>query len=296
MAPPMMRQYSGPNPRALFNPLASNPVISDRPLWDSSSEDLSSVVPSYRARGMTSSSQPSFHPTPLLRSVTSNPDYGQHRASERANLSGTYKPNRGVPNWSHTDYYPPPRPFRGEELRASFRSGWTNASSSMMETSGTERSSILTTRSSIMSDRQTSIYSRDQSRDRLRDRDDSPETIQTAEMAEEEDVDAVEDVLDSYYYDEDDQDHDQKLLHHAGRDQLSLSPGPPDSEPPELSQTPSRDFESLDSFHSSDSLKQWNDHSLSNLDHTPDDHAEKSPPSKTPLSIRPLSPAGFLTR
>ncbi|KAF1947781.1 hypothetical protein EJ02DRAFT_472138 [Clathrospora elynae] len=263
LAPAMTRQASeprSPDLRAIFNPLASNPVNSTGPSWDSSTEDLSGPASPYRPRGMTGSSQNSFQSTPLLRSVTSTPDYSQHRGNERTNLSGTYKPNRGVPNWSHTDYYPPPpRPFRGEEPRASFRSGWTNASSSVLETSGTERSSIVTARSSILSERQNSTYSRDQSRDRFRYRDDSPETIQTSEIAEEDDgLDAVGDVLDAYYYDEDDEER-SPIIAHSDRDHMSPSPAGLDSEPPGLSQTPSRDFDSLDSFQSSESLKQWDD-------------------------------------
>lgn len=285
MAPVMARQASGPGSpglRAFYNPLASNPVNSTGPSWDSSTEDLPTAASPFRPRGLTNSSQQSFQPTPPLRSVTSIPDYGPHRGGERTNLSGTYKPNRGVPNWSHTDYYPPPpRPFRGEEPRASFRSAWTNASSSVMETSGTERSSMATARSSLVSDRQASIYSRDLSRDRLRDRDDSPETIQTSEITEEDDhLDAVSDVLDSYYYDEDDQD----------RSQLSIDAASPlgtvDSEPPELSNTPSRDLESLDSFQSSESLRQWDDRPTSSVESPSDGNIEKSLHSKLPLSIR----------
>jgi hypothetical protein len=209
MGPVMPRHGAGPaspDLRAIYNPLASNPVHSSGPDWSSSTEDVPSTISPKRTRGLTSASQPGFQPNPPLRSVTSIQDYGQFRGNDRTNLSGTYKPNRGVPNWSHTDYYPqPPRQFRGEEPRSSFRSGWTNASSSLLETSGTERSSVATARSSVVSDRQASLYSRDQSRDRLRDRDDSPETIQTSEAPDEEyNMDAVDDVIDAYYYDEDD--------------------------------------------------------------------------------------------
>ncbi|CAI9636275.1 gtpase-activating protein gyp3 [Alternaria burnsii] len=259
MAHTMARPDSGPRSpdlRAIFNPLASNPVNSTGPSWDSSNEDLpGSPASPFRPRGMTGSSQQSFQPTPPLRSVTSVPDYAQYGGTGRANLSGTYKPNRGAPNWAHNDYYPtPPRPFRGEEPRASFRSGWTNASSSILETSGTERSSIATARSSIASDRQNSLYSRDPSRDRLRERDGSPETIQTSEIAEEDEyVDPVGDVLDSYYYDEEDEER-SPIIEQGERDLQSPSPVGLDSEPPELSQTPSRDFDSLDSFQSNESL------------------------------------------
>ncbi|KAF1842395.1 uncharacterized protein K460DRAFT_261581, partial [Cucurbitaria berberidis CBS 394.84] len=270
-----------PDLRPFYNPLASNPVNSSGPAWDSSTDDLSSAALHGRPRGMTNSSQSSFHPTPPLRSVTSIPDYTQHRGNERSNLSGTYKPNRGVPNWSHTDYYPtPPRPFRGEEPRASFRSGWTNTTSSLMEAS--ERSSIGTARSSVASERQASVYSRDQSRDRLRDRDDSPETVQTSDVAEEDDdhLDAVGDVLDSYFYDEDDQDRTQEFEDHDNQAYLHPSPVPLESEPPELSQTPSRDLDSLDSFQSSENLKHWDDRPLPYVDNTTDDT-----PSKDSLTI-----------
>ena len=293
MAPAMARQDSGPRSpdlRAIFNPLASNPVNSTGPSWDSSNEDLPGSPSSpLRARGMTSSSQQNFHPTPPLRSVTSIPDYAQYRGNERSNLSGTYKPNRGVPNWSHTDYYPPPpRPFRGEEPRASFRSGWTNASSSVIETSGTERSSIVTARSSIASDRHNSVYSRDPSRDRLerlRERDGSPETILTSEIAEEdENLDAVGDVLDSYYYDEEDEER-SPIMEQDERDMHSPSPAGLDAELPELSQTPSRDFDSLDSFQSNESLKQWDDRTRLST------HSKlgRNADSKELLTIRPPS-------
>lgn len=140
-----------------------------------------------------------------------------------------------------------------------------------------------------MSERQASIYSRDQSRDRLRARDDSPETIQTSELAEEEDLDAVEDVLDSYYYDDDDQDHSQELLQNSSRDELSPSSVALDSDPPELSQTPSRDFDSLNSFQSSDNLRQWDDRPVS---YVSDGNTEKTTSSK-PLAIRHPSMSGY---
>lgn len=287
LAPAMRRDGSGPGSpdlRAIFNPLASNPPTSSGPQWDSSSDDVSGSISPIRPRGYTSSSQASFIPTPPLRSVTSIPDYGQYRNGERSNLSGTYKPNRGVPNWSHSDYYPPPpiRQLRGEEPRFSSRSGYTNTSSSVMEAS-TERSSIATARSSIASDRQNSIYSRDQSRDRLRDRDDSPETIQTSEVAEEdEDHDqfsAVDDVIDAYCYDEDERGY--SMIEKA-RDP---SPMALDMEPPELSQTPSRDKDSLSSFQSSEHLKQWDSSPASPLNGM----IAKSGIRKHQLSIRPPS-------
>lgn len=281
----MMRQAgvpSSPDLRTIYNPLASNPVNQDGPAWDSSNEDVSGAGSPSRARGMTASSQASFVATPPLRSVTSIPDYAQYRGNERSNLSGTYKPNRGVPNWSHNDYYPPPpRPFRGEELRSSFRSGWTTT-----EASGTERSSIATARSSVVSERQPSIYSRDQSRDRRRDRDDSPETAPTSDTAEEdEQLNAVDDVLDSYYYDDEDENESQDFDNQNVRNRQSRSPATLDLEPPELSQTPSRDFDSLDSFQSSEILSKWDQHRASYVDNTSQDEAEVTRSASQRLSV-----------
>ncbi|EUC47173.1 hypothetical protein COCMIDRAFT_90932 [Bipolaris oryzae ATCC 44560] len=291
----MSRQDSAPcspDLRTIFNPLASNPVNSSGPTWNSSNEDLPGPpAATFRARGMTgpqsSFQAPPFQPS--LRAATSIPDYAQHRANERSNLSGTYKPNRGVPNWSHNDYYPPPaRPFRNEEPRASFRSGFTNASSSLMETSGTERSSIITARSSIASDLHSGMYSREQSRDRKRDRDDSPETTLTSDIAEEEEqLDAVSDVLDSYYYDEEDDDRSPIVEPH---DDHFGNPSPSglDSEPPELSQTPSHDFDSLDSFQSSESLKRWDERPYPRAEDSTENHTGQ----KKLLTIRTTSESG----
>lgn len=291
MAPAMARQGSGPGSpdlRAIYNPLASNPVNQSGSNWNASTEDVPHTVTPQRTRGMTSSSQPAFQPNPPLRSVTSIPDYSQIRSNDRANLSGTYKPNRGVPNWSHSDYYPPPtRPFRGEEPRASFRSGWTNGSSSLIEASETERSSIATARSSIASEHQNSIYSRDQSRDRLRDRDDSPETIQTTSDIPEDDynMDAVDDVIDAYCYDEEDDNDVPESFEGLSRGRFSSSPTPLDSEPPELSQTPSRDLDSLSSFHSSDRLKDWDEPPSSYVNDSSDSNAEQLGPARENLRV-----------
>jgi hypothetical protein len=153
-----------------------------------------------------------------------------------------------------------------------------------METSETERSSIATARSSVVSDRQTSIYSRDHSRDRLRDRDNSPETIQSLEEPEEEyNMDAVDDVIDAYCYDEDDDKDDLEPFDQHPRDRLSSSTTPLDSEPPELSQTPSRDLDSLSSFHSSDRLKDWDERPSSYLQDSPDSNAEQLGPAREHL-------------
>jgi hypothetical protein len=296
MAPAMMRQGSGPGSpdlRAIYNPLASNPVNQSGPSWNSPTDEAPRPLTSQRNRGLTSSSQPASQPNPPLRSVTSIPDYAQFRTNNRTNLSGTYKPNRGVPNWSHTDYYPPPvRQLRGEEPRASFRSGWTNGSSSLMEASETERSSIATARSSVASDHQNSIYSRDQSRDRLRDRDDSPETIQTSEAPEDDyNMDAVDDVIDAYCYDEDEDNDGPDSYDRRNRHRYSTSPTPLDSEPPELSQTPSRDLDSLSSFHSSDRLRDWDERPSSYLQDSSDSNAEQTSSSRQNLPVDPHSTA-----
>lgn len=163
-----------------------------------------------------------------------------------------------------------------------------------METSGTERSSVLTTRSSVLSDHRESVYSRNQSRDRLRERDDSPETILTSDVAEEDDqLDPVGDVLDSYYYDEDDEDRGPPSVERGNRDNLSSSPVGLDSDPPELSQTPSRDLDSLDSFHSADHLRQWEDDSLS-YNHNPSDgNDDKTSLLRQSLTIRSPSTTDF---
>jgi hypothetical protein len=301
LAPAMTKQGSGsgsPDLRTIYNPLASNPVNPVDSMWDSSTEDVADVSAAQRNRGLPSSPQ-TFQPTLPLRSVTSIPEYGQYRGNNRTNLSGTYKPNRGVPNWSHQDYYPPPpRQFRAEELRASFKSGWTNTSSSLLETSGTERSSIVTARSSVVSERQTSIYSRDHSKDRLRDRsadgvrnrNDSPDTIQTSEAPEEEyNRDAVDDFIDAYHYDEDSEGQAQEAFDENVPGRLSSSPTALDSEPPELSQTPSRDLDSLSSFHSSDHLRQWDDRPSSYLQDSSDSNPELNTPAHEDPNVRSLS-------
>ncbi|KAF2687295.1 hypothetical protein K458DRAFT_269039, partial [Lentithecium fluviatile CBS 122367] len=253
--PHMIRQASAQStasdPRSIFNPLASNPVSSHVSSYDSSMEDLSGIPPQQRMRGMTTTSQSSFHPP--LRSATSIPDYGPIRTSSRSNLSGAYRPNRGGPNWSHNEHCPP-RYFRGEEARASFRSGWTNASSSFMEASGTERSSMATGRSSI-SDNRTSTYSRDRSEERELSSDTLPTT---ADLEEEDIMSTVEDVIDSYFDEEDsleDQylDEDQYLASEQARD--SSAP-PSDTNRHTRSSSYSQDGNLRMSFHSSDRTSQ----------------------------------------
>ncbi len=151
---------------------------------------------------------------------------------------------------------------------------------------------MVTARSSVMSERQNSIYSRDPSRDRLRDEDDSPEMSQIFETPKEDDLDDVGDVLDSYYYDEDDQDRNPKTLQRKSL-RLSRSAETADTEPPALSQTPSRDRESLGSFQSSENLKQWANQPVPHVNSTKDNHGDKAPLSTASLSIRPASINGY---
>jgi hypothetical protein len=161
-----------------------------------------------------------------------------------------------------------------------------------MEASETERSSIATARSSVASDHQNSIYSRDQSRDRLRDRDDSPETIQTSEAPEDDyNMDAVDDVIDAYCYDEDEDNDGPDSYDRRNRHRYSTSPTPLDSEPPELSQTPSRDLDSLSSFHSSDRLRDWDERPSSYLQDSSDSNAEQTSSSRQNLPVDPHSTA-----
>jgi hypothetical protein len=203
--PPAMRQVSNQSvtsdPRSWFNPLASNPVYANGS--DPFADEVPWQQPLQRHRGMTTSTQTSSHQAhPPLRSATSIPDYGPIRASNRSNPSGAYKPDRGGLNWSHNDQFPP-RLLRGEESRASVRSGWTNASS-LMEQSGTERSSVATGRSSIVSsDNRASEYSRSQSEER----DLSTDTLPTSISPEDEHtMSSVEDVIDSYFDEPEDMD------------------------------------------------------------------------------------------
>ncbi|PSN72006.1 RabGAP/TBC, partial [Corynespora cassiicola Philippines] len=269
-APAMMRSGSGPgsaaDPRAIFNPLASNPVNQSGPAWDLTDE-LSAPPSQPRARGMTSSTTSSVHYQPPLRTATSIPDYGPIRNPERPNLSGAYKPNRGGTNanWSHKDYYPL-RHFRGEETRASFRSGWTNGSSSFMDASGTERSSMATGRSSI-SDHRESTYSRAPSENRdnhSEDRDtSSPETCTIPEVSEISEDDylasVVEDVIDAYCYDED-----------SGDEQSTAAPARYSASPVALNSVPSgSSLPQLEVVESRDSYPSEPDERLGNLMNLP---------------------------
>ncbi|KAF2280201.1 uncharacterized protein EI97DRAFT_429958 [Westerdykella ornata] len=221
------RQGSGPgptsDPRTIFNPLASNPVNQQSgPDLASSREDPPPLT-RQRPRGLTSSSQPGFLSHPPLRAAMSIPDYGQYRATGRSNPSGTYKPDRGGANWSHNDHFPPPH-FRPVESRTSLRSAWTNASSSFVDVSGTERSSMVTGRSSVMSDqRTTSVYSVDRSRD------DAPE-----DTSFDDDFMSVEDVIDSYCYEDDEEESGESPYEEVSR---MGSLGGSESEVPGLSQS-----------------------------------------------------------
>ncbi|KAF2107864.1 rab-GTPase-TBC domain-containing protein [Lophiotrema nucula] len=149
--PRMRRQPNGyglpSDPRALFNALGSNPV-------NQYSRENSWVQVQNRARGLTSSS----NPYPPLRAATSIQDYGHIKPGERPNLAGTYKPNRGRANWTHNENSTVRPPRSHDDPRGS--ASWTNASSTLFDTSGTERSSMATGRSSLISEN-TSMMSKE---------------------------------------------------------------------------------------------------------------------------------------
>lgn len=155
-----------------------------------------------------------------------------------------------------------------------------------MEASDTETRSIATARSSVASEQHASLYSREHSRDRLRYRDDSPETMQTSEIPEDDyNMDAVDDVIDAYCYDEDDSKDDLDRFDERDHRRYSSSPTPLDSEPPELSQTPSRDLDSLSSLHSSDHLKDWDERPSSYVHDSSDNSMEQISPAPEHLVI-----------
>ncbi|KAF2007144.1 RabGAP/TBC [Amniculicola lignicola CBS 123094] len=200
--PSPTRQRIGPgpglasDPRTIFNPLASNPVNLSGPAWRLSREEKA-LGPQTRARGYTSSSQPGY-PHPPLRAATSIPDYAPYRGADRSNPTSTYRPNRGGTNWSHVDNGSM-RNFFYEEPRASFRSAWTNASSSFIDASGTERSSFATGRSSISENRvsgsslEHSLYQKPRE-----------EVGRSPGVPEAQEDDDETDIINSYYYDEED--------------------------------------------------------------------------------------------
>lgn len=108
-----------------------------------------------RARGMTSASQTSPNGVQTLRTHSSIPDF---RHSARNQVSSTYRPDRGPNSRDVSIQFKslPPVPWKDrEELRSSFRSAMTNgshvtyASSGMLESSDTERNSVLTRASSV---------------------------------------------------------------------------------------------------------------------------------------------------
>ncbi|KAF2198933.1 RabGAP/TBC [Delitschia confertaspora ATCC 74209] len=154
-ASPTVRNFSGPtlpsDPRAIINPLASNPVNPGR-TWRDSREEFPSLN-LQRARGGTTSSSASGY-YPALRSATSIGDYSPIRPSNRMYPAGAYRPDRGGTNWSQNErHWPIP-----DETRSSFRSAWTNNSSGFLDASCTERSSVFTKRSST-SDNRASLQS-----------------------------------------------------------------------------------------------------------------------------------------
>lgn len=271
---PTMRHVSGAgptsDPRSMFNPLASNPPNQSGPLWRNSREDLDiPPMPIVRPRGMTSSSQPAHGSRPLLRAATSIPDYDQRRASGKANPSSAYRPDRGGANWSHNDHFP--LPSLPSESRASYRSAWTHASS-VVDASGTERSSIITRRSSL-SDQRASVSSLAPS-----EPDTQADTDQQTQSSNVEDeYMSVEDVIDSYCYGDDDEDDvvsPDSLSEEISRVSSSLT-GASDSELPGLSQTNSQNSQS--------------DQGSAHLTPEPFASLATSQPADRPFSFMPLN-------
>lgn len=108
-----------------------------------------------RVRGMTSASQHSPGSNGQLRNASSIPDF---RHSARNQVSSTYRPDRGPSSRDVSMQLrsPPPLPWKEkEEIRSSFRSAMTNgsyvtyASSGILDSSDTERNSVLTRASSV---------------------------------------------------------------------------------------------------------------------------------------------------
>lgn len=243
-ASPTMRQFSGPHdPRSIYNPLASNPVNPGK-TWRDSKDELGlgiEVGALNRPRGQTTSSSNAagYHPT--LRSATSIPDYAPIRAQNRINPSGTYRPDRGGANWAHNDSYPLSMrawPVPGtDEPRSSYRSGWTNASSGVLDTSGTERSSVFTKRSST-SDRRASIESKTQL-DRELSHESHSEEVRSLSLADsgcgdyEDDDDDNDDVLDAiamYEYEDEDVETNEMVSDEGYVSQTTTTTSPDCSE------------------------------------------------------------------
>lgn len=108
-----------------------------------------------RTRGMTSASQKSSNGMQILRMHSSIPDF---RHSARNQVSSTYRPDRGPSSRDVSMQFksPPPVPWKEkEEVRSSFRSAMTNgsyvtyASSGALDSSDTERNSVMTRASSV---------------------------------------------------------------------------------------------------------------------------------------------------
>jgi hypothetical protein len=87
-------------------------------------------------------------------------------------------------------------------------------------------------------------------------------------------------VIDAYCYDEEDEEDVREYDGASRRGRFSSSPTPLDSEPPELSQTPSRDLDSLSSFHSSDRLKDWDERPSSYMNDSSDNNVEELGPPR----------------
>lgn len=103
-----------------------------------------------RARGMTATNTSPLRAHGVLRTATSIPDYGPVRSGQRNNANAVYNPDRGRPRQdSYQSSFRQPLFRRGEDdTRSSMRSGFTTTSSSFLEASGTERSSVVTKSSS----------------------------------------------------------------------------------------------------------------------------------------------------
>ncbi|ORX99566.1 hypothetical protein BCR34DRAFT_606586 [Clohesyomyces aquaticus] len=288
------------NPRAMFNPLASNPVHASGPGWNGPGEDIVGN-PQARQRGYTSSSQPSYAHPPL-RSATSIPDYGSVRDVDRTNLSGAYRPNRGGTNWSHADPHPPFRQFRGEEPRSSMRSGWTHASS-FMGTNGTERGSFATGRSSI-SDPRISIVSGEQT---------DTQSVETDQGLTGDDDDDDEypgmDIIDSYsaadviesYFDTDEEkeeseQHNEKdSQHERASSSYSSDPDRRTSSGTHQQDIRRASRPDIESYPSRSSRERWDSRHVSDIDsgYYPSSRSQQTHHSISPLEPQVTGDGGF---
>ncbi|KAF1983645.1 hypothetical protein K402DRAFT_159398 [Aulographum hederae CBS 113979] len=127
----------------------NSPESIRRPENRKNSPNLSSTMT--RSRGMTTNS--AHQPTlPPLRFSTSIPDFASLRSSNRG-LNSIYRPDRGpyARDSTRSSITREQLPSSGlsEEIRSSFRSNWTIASSNFLDPSDTERSSVVTKASSF---------------------------------------------------------------------------------------------------------------------------------------------------